>query len=739
MLKRKQIAKLNDFSSGLITKIAELNDMDIKGTPDCMDVYTDLDKALRMRNGATKLNTAPVGAGTKECNGLFNYEGTLIGSFGTTYYKMEEIDETWDSLQTGMEDEIVEFEDYSGNLIITNWGGAFAKTMQVGDSSMTTLNSNNAAGRAKHPKVFRDHLLMSGVPGAPYTFSYSQVNDFDDFENGGTWPIVTHDGDLLTGWGELQGRPYAFKRWSTHQLTYRGGSPYWSRREIKRGVGTRSSRTIKNVTLKNGEEVIMFLGSDGKLYQFDGYDATPMSSNFEENNGIAPLSMETINQGSFEASHAVVDPIKHWYILYAANGGTSTITHGIIYNYYTGAMWPFYNQLYKSSVSALDANNRRWVIVGDYHGTAYRWRHGTIDEVPFNNMEIGTDGSLRDVESYIVKAGGFLQDNVHDGGDGRTYAVDQSVNFGTSGAIVGDGAVNKTTGGHAEISAIGNSGLGGTNDKLTLETLTTDDFDDDDVFDVYMGAFVADNDSIYIGSAVPFNTAVIDLITAASVTITPTIYYSSDAAGGYTALTAATNSLSDGTTGFTTSGVITWDTPSDWTKTAKDDGANAFTNTTTYYYIRIRRTANALVTLPKISKINIGNRVAPRHTTPRLLIDKDKLAKTPQVVVSLKSVSDDNVTFNHRSDYNKTWSDDYTIKLGKKEAESGDEYYLGVDNLLNTATLGAARQVKEEVYGLDVIGEYLQLKISGSVVTDPWVLYSYSFPLDVVGISKQEI
>ena len=30
MLARKRIAKLNDFSGGVLTKVAELNDMDIK-------------------------------------------------------------------------------------------------------------------------------------------------------------------------------------------------------------------------------------------------------------------------------------------------------------------------------------------------------------------------------------------------------------------------------------------------------------------------------------------------------------------------------------------------------------------------------------------------------------------------------------------------------------------------------------------------------------------------------------
>ena len=121
------------------------------------------------------------------------------------------------------------------------------------------------------------------------------------------------------------------------------------------------------------------------------------------------------------------------------------------------------------------------------------------------------------------------------------------------------------------------------------------------------------------------------------------------------------------------------------------------------------------------------------------MIKKDKLVEIPQVVISLKSVSDDSITFNHRSDYNKTWSDDHTIKLGKNEGESGDEYYLGVDFTLNTGTLGPTRQVKEETYGLDVMGEYLQFKISDILITQPWTLYSYSFPFEVIGITKQEV
>jgi hypothetical protein len=513
MLRRVKINTLNDFSHGLITKIRELNGMDVRGTPDCMDVYADLDGSLHKRHGRTKLNSVQAGAGSKDCHGLFDFEGTLIGSFGTTYYKMEELDGTFDSLQTSMSDEPIECEDYDGNLIVCNWGGDYIKTMQTGGTSLSSMNTTNVGGRGRHPKVYKDHLLVSGVPGYDYTFFYSEVNDFDDFASGGTWPIVTHDGDKLTGHGELQGRLYEFKRWSIHQMTYRGGSPYWARRQITWGIGTRSPLTIKNVTLKGGEEVLMFLGSDRKLYQFDGYDCTPVSANFEENNGISPISMQTLNKGALDYAHAVVDPVNHWYILFVANGGTSTCTNAIVYNYFTDACWPYSGQTLKASTSAVDANGQRWMIAGDYDGYAYRWDYGI-----------------------------------------------------------------------------------------------------------------------------------------------------------------------------------------------KDDSTT----------------------------------ISAYHTTPRMLVSKDQIQEFNQVVLSLKTVSDDTVSFQYRADYNESWSTAVSLTL----SDSNNDDYLGVDFKLGTSTLGPARQLVPEEQtkiDLDLHAEYVQFKLSDSLTTEPWTLYAYSFPNAVVAITKMEV
>jgi hypothetical protein len=437
MLRTEKLSLINNFTGGLNTKVKELNGMDIKQTPDCMDVYADLDGSLRKRHGRTKLNSTQTGAGSKDGHGLFDFEGTLIGSFGTTYYKMDELDGTWDSLQADMSDETIQCENYQGNLFICNWGGDYIKTMQVGGTSLTSLNTTNVGGRGKHPKVYKDHFIVSGVPGYPYTFFYAENGDIDDFANGGTWPINTHDGDELTGWGELEGRLYPFKRWSIHQAIYRGGSPYWAVQQ-RASVGTRSPLTIKNVTLKSGEEVVMFLGSDRKLYQFDGSNCNAVSAAFEENNEICPIAMDTLNQGGLAYAHAVVDPVNHWYILFVPNGGTSTITHALAYNYYTGAVWPFAGQVLKSSTSAVDSSGRKWIIAAGYDGYAYRWNYGNTDL-----------GAISTVASAPTAGGtGYTT------GDVLTVVGDSGMG-GTVSVVAGSGivtAVTKVTGSGCTIS-----------------------------------------------------------------------------------------------------------------------------------------------------------------------------------------------------------------------------------------------------------------------------------------------
>ena len=373
-----KVNRIDNFSGGLNTKIQELNGMDIKDTPDCMNVYADVDGALRKRKGYTKLNSSVAGAGTKNANIVYDFSGTAFGIFGTASYKMEELDGTWDALDTGLTDTKWYADNFAGTLVLGSYDYDTTRTWN-GTASTTTAITDTDAPRARYPKVWQNYVWWWNVRGNENRLQRSDYSDATAYTATSYNDIITHDGDIGTGVGELKGVMYCFKRWSIHRVSYLGGTPLVDIKQMTSGIGAASHNSIKNVTIPNKGEVLLFLGADKKMYMFDGYSATPISTKFEQNNGIAPLSLDTINTGGMKFSHAIVDEVNHLYILFVPNGGTSTITHAFAYNYHTGACYPYSNQLFKSSAIMLDSNGKQWVIAGDYSGYAHRWNYGNND------------------------------------------------------------------------------------------------------------------------------------------------------------------------------------------------------------------------------------------------------------------------------------------------------------------------------------------------------------------------
>ncbi len=113
--------------------------------------------------------------------------------------------------------------------------------------------------------------------------------------------------------------------------------------------------------------------------------------------------------------------------------------------------------------------------------------------------------------------------------------------------------------------------------------------------------FENENDYLLFGNLTPFTSLNITLTTGANVTVAPTFEYL-DGNGFWNRFTAT-----DTTAGFTVSGTITWTFAAvgDW---MPNQAAN---NDDTYFWIRIRRTAVTLDTLPveDVMTINTGKRL----------------------------------------------------------------------------------------------------------------------------------
>lgn len=137
-----------------------------------------------------------------------------------------------------------------------------------------------------------------------------------------------------------------------------------------------------------------------------------------------------------------------------------------------------------------------------------------------------------------------------------------------------------------------------TNTNMTAFYNVTDYFNDAGS-DVEL--FENQYDYVVFGNLVPFTALNITLATGASSTVTPTFEYL-DGNGNWNVFSAT-----DGTSGFTVSGQITWDFSDviNWMPGSINNDED------TYYWIRIRRTASTVNTLPveDIMTINTGTRI----------------------------------------------------------------------------------------------------------------------------------
>jgi hypothetical protein len=189
------------------------------------------------------------------------------------------------------------------------------------------------------------------------------LDDWDGTDSGFN-DIVTPGDRGLTGSFIISDRMYVTKARSIHRITYTGSVPLLDLKEIRSTLGTKSPRSMRNVSLPGAGEVVFFLGSDLRLYQFDGFDTAPISSSIENSNGISSYYMQNINAQALDKVHAVLHDDNPWYELFIPLGNDTACGHSLIYDYLAKAFWPNDNKNFRSSIQSDDGAGQRRAYVG---------------------------------------------------------------------------------------------------------------------------------------------------------------------------------------------------------------------------------------------------------------------------------------------------------------------------------------------------------------------------------------
>lgn len=390
--------ELKDFSGGLVTKAPPKN-IETRYSVDCFNVYSE-GAILRRRDGITAVNpTAAAGAG----NGIYNWiRGSattnqwLMGVWGSALYKMDVGSGNWDGIWdpivadvasgTAFSASPVYFSNFNGVLLISTDSWDEIQKMTTANASFfnVAVGGSGTAPRAKFVFNWKNHAWYANCLNSEDQVVHSSVNSYNNFTGSlfGSNTLLTENDIGITGGFILNGRLYFTKAFSIHRFTYTGSpSPLVDIRTIKSVVGTRSPRSIKNVNTPEGE-IVLFLGSNKKLYLCDGQDTQEISDAIDISNGLTSVYMAAINDKIFNKCFAVVHEDLNWYELFIGIGtGTNDVpNYSIVYNYRLKAFWPMHNRNFTYGQISDNGSGKRVSYVQGTNGKAYLLNSGNSDD-----------------------------------------------------------------------------------------------------------------------------------------------------------------------------------------------------------------------------------------------------------------------------------------------------------------------------------------------------------------------
>lgn len=381
--------EIKDFSGGLVTKSPPKN-IETRFSVDCFNVYSE-GAILRRRDGISVVNpTAVSGDG----NGLYNWiRGSattnqwLMGVWGSALYKMDITagvwDGTWDAITadaasgTAFSNSIVHFANFNGVLLISTDSWDTIQKITTSNASFFNMitGGSGTAPKAKFVFNWKNHAWFANVLNSEDQVVHSSVNSYNNFTGSlfGANTLLTENDIGITGGFILNGRLYITKAFSIHRFTYTGSpSPLVDIRTIKSVVGTRAHRTIKNVNTPEGE-VVLFLGSNKKLYLCDGQDTQDISDAIDVTNGLSSVYMQAINEKIFSKCFAIVHEDLNWYELFfgIGTGTDDKPTHSIVYDYRIKSFWPMTNRNFTYGSISDNGSGKRVAYVQGTAGKAY--------------------------------------------------------------------------------------------------------------------------------------------------------------------------------------------------------------------------------------------------------------------------------------------------------------------------------------------------------------------------------
>ena len=239
----------------------------------------------------------------------------------------------------------------------------------------------NSAPLAKIPINFTGFLILLNSNTRKRGFYYEDENSQLTGDWADSFDLPSSADDETTTAFILSNKLYVSTRYKLYAVSYVGGNPDWSYREIKAWGFV--PRTVKKITLGDVGEVVIGLDWARRIRLFDGSNDKIISDRVENDNGMCEFAMEKISYAGsgLTLSFAETDDQQQVYKLAVAIGGnTQNATHFLCLDARTKSFYPYdYSRIKFMSMCMAESGNRRYLMAVDQSGWIHMMDSGNTD------------------------------------------------------------------------------------------------------------------------------------------------------------------------------------------------------------------------------------------------------------------------------------------------------------------------------------------------------------------------
>lgn len=295
-----------------------------------------------------------------------------VAHIGDAVFAYYQLSNTYDTLRSGAPI-TRSFNAKVSSYLIQTYSDYSAPYYWDGTTSAMAAVSSNAPG-FKRCVEFQGYLLGMNT-SSNHTRCYYQIISnilgagaaYTDYF---TLTPAPND-DEITDPFILNGRLYVGTKYSIFRVSFVGGVTVFEFKQVISDIGVVPG-TAQTVITKQFGQVVLFLGTDKRMYLFDGANVKTISDLFYYHNKTTPISLDLIDDSYKENSFAVYDVTRRIYRLCVTKKGQTTNYYGLNVDVDTFAYYPFDNMEFSAGAVCYDDLLRPFVIYLDYVGLLHK-------------------------------------------------------------------------------------------------------------------------------------------------------------------------------------------------------------------------------------------------------------------------------------------------------------------------------------------------------------------------------